>query len=93
MPIPSDHKIDLHGLRPEAAIKRLEQGLHTARAAGAGSALVVTGRGMSNRSGQPILRAQVEAWLRSPAGRRSGVASFSRESKGGALRILFQRPK
>jgi len=90
---PAPASIDLHNLRPEAALARLEQGLHTARASGSTEALVICGRGASNRTGTPILRTKVEAWLRSPAGERSGVASFTRAAKGGALWVQFGNSK
>lgn len=79
--------IDLHGLRPDAALARLVQGLHTARAQGSKQARVITGRGMSNRTQTPVLREKVEAWLRGPAGKRSGVRSFQRADKGGSLLV------
>jgi len=79
--------IDLHGLRPEAALARLERGLHTARAQGAAQALVITGRGMSNRTQTPVLRQKVEAWLAGPGGQRSGVRGFERTAKGGSLLV------
>lgn len=85
--------IDLHSLRPEMALKRLEQGLHTARAAGSPQAMVITGRGIGNRLGQPVLRDKVENWLRGPSGKRMGVTSFVRASKGGALLVELGKSK
>jgi len=79
--------IDLHGLRPDAALARLEQGLHTARAQGWRQVRVITGRGMSNRTQTPVLREKVEAWLRGAAGKRSGVQGFQRADKGGSLLV------
>jgi len=80
-------EIDLHGLRPEAAMSRLRQGLHAARSSGATEALVITGRGMGNRKQTPVLRSKVEAWLKSPAARPFGTLSFRRVARGGALLI------
>ena len=84
---PERPTIDLHGLRPEAALGRLGQGLHAARVRGAAESLVVTGRGMGNREQRPILRERVEAWLRGPEGRRAGVRHVERRAKGGALLV------
>lgn len=81
------HQVDLHGLRPEAALSRLGQGLHAARVRGADEALVITGRGWGNRDREPVLRARVEAWLRGPEGRRAGVRHVERRAKGGALLV------
>jgi DNA-nicking Smr family endonuclease len=79
--------IDLHGLSPEAALRRLEQGLHTARAMGSTEVIVIAGRGIGNRTGRAVLREKVLAWLQSPAGRRLGVRSSTPMAKGGALRV------
>lgn len=80
-------EIDLHGLRPEAAQARLQQGLHGARIAGHGTVRVITGRGWGNREWKPVLRDRVEAWLRSADAKRYGVQSFQRASRGGALDV------
>jgi len=84
---PATAQIDLHGMRPEAALGRLGQGLHAARVRGDCEVLVVTGRGWGNRDQQPVLRERVEAWLRGPDGRRAGVRSFQQRAKGGALLV------
>ena len=84
---PAHPQIDLHGMRPEAALGRLGQGLHAARVRGAGQVLVVTGRGWGNRDQQPVLRQQVESWLRGPGGQRAGVRGFELQAKGGALLV------
>ncbi|MCA8979818.1 MAG: Smr/MutS family protein [Planctomycetes bacterium] len=77
--------VDLHGLRPEAALRRLSQALHTARVRGASELLVITGRGLGNRTQQPVLRDKVERWLRGPDGRSLGVRAVERDKRGGAL--------
>jgi len=79
--------IDLHGLRPEAALARLAQGLHAARVQGKGEVLVITGRGWGNRDQRPVLRERVEAWLRGPEGRRAGARHLERRAKGGAVLV------
>ena len=48
---------------------------------------MVTGRGLSNRTGEAVLRGKVETWLRGPEARAQGVKSFEREARGGALRV------
>ncbi len=78
---------DLHGLTPEAALRRLARALHTARVRGARELLVITGRGMGNAAQKPILRRKVEVWLRSGEGRRAGAGSFEVRNKGGALLV------
>jgi hypothetical protein len=84
--------LDLHGLPPAQALRRLEQELHAARVRGASELLVVTGRGWGNAEQKPVLRKQVEAWLRGEAGRRLGVIDVRVVSKGGALDLRLRPP-
>ncbi|MFT7668575.1 MAG: DNA-nicking Smr family endonuclease [Planctomycetota bacterium] len=83
-PIP---EVDLHGQRPENALRRLAQALHTTRVQGGKKLLVITGKGFGNRLQQPILRSKVESWLQGPEGRRAGVSGFQRVAEGGALEV------
>ena len=85
-------KVDLHGLRPEEALRRLSQALHAARVRGVETLTAVTGRGWGNREQKPVLRAKVEAWLNGPEGRRAGVRSHRRTASGGALEVRLQNP-
>jgi DNA-nicking Smr family endonuclease len=83
-------EVDLHGLRPEQALHRLEMGLHTARIQGLERLLVITGRGWGNRLQQPVLRRHVEDWLRQ-RGARFGVQGWEETSRGGALLVELRR--
>jgi DNA-nicking Smr family endonuclease len=85
-------EVDLHGLRPEEALRRLERELHAARVRGEPALLVITGAGHGNRQGLPVLRTRIEGWLRTPEARRRGVRSFQRVSRGGALEVALARP-
>jgi DNA-nicking Smr family endonuclease len=84
-------EVDLHGLRPEEALRRLERELHAARVRGEPTLLVITGAGHGNRQGIAVLRARVEAWLATGEARRRGVKSFQRVSRGGALEVALAR--
>ncbi len=86
----AESTVDLHGLDRAAAIRRLEQALHTARVRGASTLLVVTGRGFGNREQRPVLRTHVEAWLAGPDGRRQGVVAVRTTSRGGALELKLR---
>ena len=83
--------VDLHGLRPDQALRRLAQELHAARVAGASELRVVTGRGWGNPTWQPVLRKRVEAWARGPEGRALGVRDVRVTAKGGALDLRLGR--
>jgi DNA-nicking Smr family endonuclease len=85
-------QVDLHGLRPEQALRRLEQFLHGARVRGVPRVLVITGRGLGNREGRAVLRERVAAWLRGPDGRRYDVIDVQLASKGGALDVRRRAP-
>jgi DNA-nicking Smr family endonuclease len=80
-------EIDLHRLNVEQATKRLHQELYMARARGARSALVITGRGFGSHGGNSILRPAIESWLRGPGGQELGVHSLQTVAKGGAIRL------
>ena len=81
--------MDLHGLSPEGAERRLAQELHAARVRGLRELRVITGRGWGNLRQEPILRLRIEAWLAGPAGQRLGVRSVRVAAKGGALDLVL----
>lgn len=59
-----DDQIDLHGLRGEAAVRRLERFVAQASASGLRTVLVITGKGHHSPGGRGILRQKVEDWIR-----------------------------
>jgi DNA-nicking Smr family endonuclease len=85
----SQPSVDLHGLHPEQALRRVEQGLHGARVAGMGTLTIITGRGFGNRLQAPVLRGQVERFLEREKV-RLGVLDFSLTSQGGALLVRLR---
>lgn len=89
-PHDESESVDLHGLPPDQALRRLAQALHAARVRGRSSFLVITGAGWGNPEQKPVLRTKVEAWLRSPEGRALGVRSVERVHRGGALFLRLQ---
>lgn len=91
-PPPPAHRVDLHGLPPHQALRRLEQELHACRVRGKTELLAITGRGWGNLEQKPILRKKVEAWLRGPRGKALGVSRVTIEHKGGALGIQLESP-
>jgi DNA-nicking Smr family endonuclease len=80
-------EVDLHGKRPEEALRHLARELHSARQRRLSVVLVITGQGLGNALHKPILRGKVEAWLTGPEGLRLGVQGFERTSRGGALLV------
>lgn len=91
-PEDGEDAVDLHGMAPERALRRLAQELHACRMRRRATLLVITGRGFGNRTQRPILRTHVEGWLRGAEGARAGVVSFELASKGGALLVRVRAP-
>lgn len=85
-----DAQVDLHGLPPEQALRRLAQELHACRMRREDRLLVITGRGFGNRTQQPVLRPRVEAWLAGADGIRHGVVAVELHSRGGALLVRLR---
>ena len=83
------HEIDLHGLKPEQASRRLGQELHAARVRGLDRVRVITGRGWGNTRQEPILRKHIETWLGGPSGSALG---FQRFELGKLLAHIRQLP-
>ena len=81
--------VDLHGLHPDQALRRVEQALHAARVAGEALVTIVTGRGWGNRLQEPVLRLRVEAFLDREKG-RLGVLDYRQTSRGGALEVRLR---
>jgi DNA-nicking Smr family endonuclease len=81
--------VDLHGLAPRDAERRLAQALHAARVRGLRELRVVTGRGWGNLRQEPLLRRRIEAWLAGPEGTRLGVRAVRVAAKGGALDLVL----
>ena len=83
--------LDLHGVAPDRVEARLEQFLHQARVGRTRQVLVITGRGASNRTGAPLLRMKVEAWLKANKA-RIGLVQRQVTNQGGALLLDLSAP-
>lgn len=89
---PPDFQVDLHGMRPDDALRHLARELHTARVRRERRVLVITGRGWGNLEQRPILRLRVESWLLGEQARRLGVSGFRVGSRGGSLELELALP-
>ncbi len=78
-----DDQIDLHGLRTEAALGRLEHFVAGAAASGLRNLLVITGKGHHSPGGRGILRQKVEDWIRERGWRRVRTWSEAPARLGG----------
>jgi DNA-nicking Smr family endonuclease len=89
-----EERIDLHGLREEAAGRHLVQRLESAVARGLRCVLVIHGRGAGNEIGGAVLRERLPDWLvKSPNGKI--VLAFapapSKLGGAGATLVLLRR--
>lgn len=89
---PEVESIDLHGLRSDEALHRVELAVHRARVRGATALHVITGRGWGNREQEPVLRTRIEEWTRGRDARARGVRGFVRTDRDGAL-VLELAPR
>ncbi len=87
------HELDLHGLPPDRALRRVIQELHASRVRGLRRLRLITGRGWGNARQEPVLRTRIEAWLRGPEAASFGVQRFERSAKGGALEVFLTPPR
>ncbi len=78
-----DDQIDLHGLRTEAALRRLEAFIAEASSSGLRTVLVITGKGHHSPGGRGILRQRVEDWIRERGWRRVRTWSEAPARLGG----------
>jgi hypothetical protein len=84
------HEIDLHGLRPDDALRRAAREIHACRVRRIDRLKIITGKGWGNLKQEPILRPKVERWLSGPEGRRLGVLDFEVADDGGSLVVRIQ---
>ena len=91
--LPLEARIDLHGLRQDAAHSLLQSFLRRAHDGGVRYVLVITGKGSSSAS-DGVLKRSVPGWLATPAFRDlvSGYEDASRGHGGeGALYVRLRR--
>src|SRR5580765_8111519 len=84
------YEVDLHGLRPDDALRRAAREIHSCRVRRIDRLKIITGKGWGNLKQEPILRPKVERWLSGPEGRRLGVLDFEVADDGGSLVVRIQ---
>jgi DNA-nicking Smr family endonuclease len=90
-----EERIDLHGLRLDAAGRILMDRIESARARGLRCVVVVHGRGQRSETGEAVLRDALPGWLSKAASAKHllGFAPAPKRHGGkGAMLVLLRRP-
>jgi DNA-nicking Smr family endonuclease len=89
--LPVEASLDLHGHTLAAAGDLLANFLQTATGSGFRCVLVVHGKGHRSEAGRPVLKSQVNQWLRDHPAVLAFCSAVPRDGGGGAVYILLQR--
>lgn len=88
-----DEHLDLHGLKSEEALRRLESFVAEAAGAGARTVRVITGKGHHSPGGRGVLKQRVEEWIVHRGRRRvRAFADAPRRLGGRGAYLLYLRP-
>lgn len=89
-----DEHLDLHGLKSEEALRRLESFVAEAAGAGARTVRVITGKGHHSPGGRGVLKQRVEEWIVHQGRRRvRAFAEAPRRLGGRGAYLLYLRSK
>jgi len=89
--LPIEASLDLHGRTLAEAGTLLENFLHTAAADGRRCVLVVHGKGHRSEAGRPLLKSQVNQWLRDNSAVLAFCSAQPRDGGCGAVYILLRQ--
>jgi DNA-nicking Smr family endonuclease len=87
-----DETLDLHGMRVQEAREALARFLAESMTLGRRCVRVVTGKGFGSRGTTPVLKAQVDRWLRLDPRVLAFCSAPERDGGTGAVTILLRRP-
>ena len=93
--VPFQESIDLHGLDRGSAKNRVIEALKRAHAKGASCVLVIPGKGVHSRGGEPLLRDSLPGWLGDPqlAGVVHACAPAQPRDGGRGAAYVLLRPR
>ncbi len=88
-----DEELDLHGLRVDDARDALARFLEECRRRAWRCVRVVTGKGLGSRGAAPVLKAQVDRWLRLRPEVLAFCSAPPRDGGTGAVLVLLRRSR
>ena len=89
--MPVEEILDLHGMRVDGARRALAHFLAECDAHGRRCVRVVTGKGFGSREAAPVLKAQVDRWLRLDPRVLAFCSAPTRDGGTGAVTVLLRR--
>jgi DNA-nicking Smr family endonuclease len=89
--IPVEEELDLHGMRVDGARRALAAFLDECRRRSLGCVRIVTGKGFGSRDTAPVLKAQVDRWLRLCPEVLAFASATPRDGGTGAVYVLLRR--
>ena len=90
--VPVEETLDLHGMRVDGARYALARFLDECEARGRRCVRVITGKGFGSRDAAPVLKAQVDRWLRLDPRVLAFCSAPTRDGGTGAVTVLLRRP-
>ena len=89
--LPAAEELDLHGMRVEHARKALAGFLEECRRRRLRCVRIVTGKGLGSRGAAPVLKGQVDRWLRLRPEVLAFCSAIPRDGGTGAVYVLLRR--
>jgi DNA-nicking Smr family endonuclease len=89
--VPIEARLDLHGQNIEEAGQSLDQFLEEAQAAGCRCVIIVHGKGHRSHEGKPVLKSQVNYWLRECPMVLAFSSAQPRDGGTGAVYVLLKK--
>jgi len=89
--IPIEARLDLHGQIIEEAGQSLDQFLEEAQAAGCRCVIIIHGKGHRSLEGKPVLKSQINHWLRDCPIVLAFSSAQPRDGGTGAVYVLLKK--
>jgi len=90
--VPVEESLDLHGMRVDGARNALARFLAECENRRRRCVRVITGKGFGSRAAAPVLKAQVDRWLRLDPRVLAFCSAPTRDGGTGAVTVLLRRP-